>query len=549
MLSSPSIVVHEQVKSTLDSVGPLWEGLERRLFAYYGAGLDDDFLMELRLAFTEGVVNAIRHAHQQDGRIFDVEVVFDVGTIDIRVVDTGPGFEWPEELPDPLAMLDGESGRGVFLIRSLVNEASYVKEEGRNVLTMRKSVIRPKTAVPVSNHEDTQRTRKVLVADDDADIRLLMRHLLQKSGCEVIEAQDGVEALELMRETPDLDAILLDVMMPKLDGLDVLRAYRSENTDRFVPVVLVTAKAGSDEVAEGFEAGADEYVVKPPHAHELRARLRAALRLHDMAEKLRKNAELLTEQLRDARRLQNAVLPPARTELDGVEFHSLFRPADFVGGDMVGYFRLDEDHVGAYVADVSGHGVAAAMFSMWLNQSLHPVSDFNGIVKRRTNEEPFYQIATPGEVCSSVDRIMETNQGDDYLTMFYSVLNTKDGTLQYSCAGHPGPFVMRQDGRIERLQSTAGPVGFGLGFEFGTESVVLEPGDRLLAYSDCALEAMSAEREEFGDERLESLLANTRELGAGDQLQRILEALREFRGGAAFEDDLTLLSVQRKGEP
>ncbi len=534
-----------EIESHLSNVKGLWERVERSLAVYYGEAVSD-VLPKLRLALAEAIVNGIEHAHQEDGRPLKLELKLSESEASFSITDTGPGFEWPSKCEGPPAW-DSEGGRGLFLIRSLMDDVQYVSGDEQNVLTLQKTIPRTERVVQ-QKKPDSART--ILLADDDPQVRLLLSGLIERIGCKVIAVSSGDEALEILCQNVALDAILLDVVMPGRSGLDVLREYKARKQVAFVPVVLVTGRDDPFEVAEGFNAGADEYLIKPPRAQELWARIRAAFRLKDMATDLRSTLDDIEGQLREGRRLQNSVLPAPELSFGRVRFSSVFRPCNYVGGDMVGYFRLDAKRVGFYIADVAGHGLAAAMFSIWVNRSLLPIKDFDGIVKRKTVERPYYEIVRPGQVCSAIDMLMSGNDGlsgDDgerFLTIFYATLDTSTGELDYCCAGHPAPIILRANGEVSRLKANSPPVGLGFGFTFDTESTTLSPGERLIVFSDCAIEAMSPDREEFGEERLMSTVENTRTETPDDQLRSLLSALHTHREVPSLEDDLTLLSAQ-----
>lgn len=528
----------KSVDSYLSSVSVIWESLARALAAHFGNSIET-ILMDIRLAITEVVTNVIRHAHSEDGRPMSVTWKFARDSILIQILDTGPGMEWPEDSDDPPDIM-AEGGRGFFLIEALMDHVAYDCQPEGNCMILVKSV--PST-VKNKEEEDKPTPRRVLVADDDDDIRFIMKRLISKMGYEVITASDGAEALAILTRERHLDAALLDVMMPKMDGLEVVRSYRDAPQENFVPIILVTAKGTLADVVNGLDAGANEYIVKPPHAQEVASRLRAAFRLRDMAADLRQSADQLKEQLREARNLQMEILPPPRKSFGDVVFSSLFRPCDFVGGDMVGYFEVDPDTVVFYVADVSGHGVPAAMFSMWLNRSLQPVVSSTAIVTRQGASGSIKETSSPSEVCTAIDGLMGQGESEKYLTMFYGVLTLSTGELTYCCAGHPAPFLLRCGGGRESLEGSSPPLGMGLGFDFSDSKICLNKGDQLFAFSDCAVEAMSPDRDEFGFERLGQTIEICRKLSPDEQLQAVLAALRTHRHAASFEDDLTLLSI------
>ena len=495
--------LRESIASVLSDMPVFWEMMARALVAHYGPRIDED-MMNVRLAFHEAIANVIKHAHQEDGRPLWFELNLKTDQIELRIWDTGPGFTWPEQDHDVEFDFEDESGRGLFLMRTLMDDAQYLREGDKNLTLLRKTIkdnaagntrlpsvtprsVAPRSVYPRSTYPqstlpqarsrsivptgmDTLRRRRVLVADDDEMTRHMLARLIGKMGHEVILARDGQEAIDRFDKCPKLDAVLIDVMMPNVDGLEAVRRIREGETESYTPIVLLTSKDKAEDIAAGFDAGADEYIVKPPRQAELSARLRAAFRLIDMACELREQSMQLQTQLQEARDLQCAMLPPESYTIGPFNCASIFRPSHYVGGDMLNTFKVDDTRCGLYLADVSGHGVPAALLSMWINRTLQPLRGPGAIIAATCEEAPGYRIFSPAEICDSLDSLLATSECDKYLTIAYVEGDLQSGNLRYCNAGHPPPLVQRRNKRWDRLEQGGAPVGMGLGLGFDNGS-------------------------------------------------------------------------------
>jgi sigma-B regulation protein RsbU (phosphoserine phosphatase) len=249
----------------------------------------------------------------------------------------------------------------------------------------------------------------------------------------------------------------------------------------------------------------------------------------------------LRSDLDAAAELQLSLLPhPAL--LDQVQFDWVFRPTNEVAGDIFNVFPLDPQHIGFYQLDVSGHGVPAAMLSFYLSKILQGAPVRDSFLKRALREEPFYKIVPPNEVVSELNRKFQ-NDGDMFFTMIYGILNTKSGKLQFTQAGHPNPILSRADGSTVLIGGTGFPVGALPNVEFDLVEEQLNPGDRLIIYSDGITECRNERKEQFGSERMRECVENT----ANQQLEEFVRAfvgkLVDWRGRDEFDDDISLLAM------
>ncbi len=379
---------------------------------------------------------------------------------------------------------------------------------------------------------------KILIADDD---RISLRQLaacLRGWGHEVVEAEDGEQAWQALRRER-IGFVISDWMMPNLDGPALCRRIRTFGVPWYVYVILLTANPAKEALVEGLEAGADDFVLKPFNRAELRVRLRAGERILELERNLEERNRCLTEaydaaerDLKAAAAMQASLLPAA---LDGVPWvRSAYRffPTGYVAGDILNWFVLDAHRVGFYVLDVAGHGAASAMLSFSVSKMLTPGpgNDFLG---------------EPAQVASELNRRFE-EPGDamKYFTLIYGVVDARAGTLRLVQAGHPPPLLVTA-GRMWLAEDSGFPVGMLPDVAFEEQLVPFGPGDRLFLYSDGVTECRNAEGEPFGPERLLAGAQATRGADLEEGLDRLAGAVAGWAGDRGFEDDVTLLALER----
>ena len=237
---------------------------------------------------------------------------------------------------------------------------------------------------PLTSSTEAQKTR-VLVVDDSALQRRIVSLNLKKWGFEITEAESGPEALALCQEQA-IDVIISDWIMPGMDGLEFCKEFRKLDLDRYGYFILVTSKNEKNDVAEGLEIGADDFLTKPVNSAELKARIRAGTRVLEMERKLQKQkralnttlAELqaaqeeLNKDLAEAEKLQHSLVPVRYKRLETGEISLLLRSCGHVGGDLVGFFSFSKDRIGLFSLDVSGHGISSALLTARLAGYLSP---------------------------------------------------------------------------------------------------------------------------------------------------------------------------------
>ena len=393
---------------------------------------------------------------------------------------------------------------------------------------------------------------KVLVTDDAADFRLYLRVLLQRWGYEVVEAADGQEALSCL-EANDIRLVVSDWMMPGMSGPDLCRAARATDLGHYVYIILLTGRSDSADLVEGLDAGADDFVTKPFEAQVLRARLRVGERIlaleqrladqnHDLQESRNQLASAYNQIQADlaiAARIQRQLLPTTDQATLPCRAEWLFLPAAQVSGDSFNFFELTPGLIGFYHLDISGHGVPAALLSVSLTHSLVPGG---GPGVAGTN------FLDPATFLVDLNRQLTNRDGEvqNYATIAYGTLEKHTGRVRLALAGHPYPILIRHDGTIEYLRQGGLPVGMFPHVDYETQELCLDPGDRLILYSDGITECSDPSGEAFGYDRFRETLAQAILVGGTGALATALDRrLRAWRGPIHFEDDISMLALER----
>jgi sigma-B regulation protein RsbU (phosphoserine phosphatase) len=396
--------------------------------------------------------------------------------------------------------------------------------------------------------------RHVLVVDDSRAQRHMVSMQLRRWGYRVTECESGDAGLVVCART-DVDIIISDWMMPGLSGLDFCRKFRELGRESYGYFVLLTSKSETTEIADGLEAGADDFLTKPVASSELRARLRAGERMLAMqAELLAKNRVIvstLTElqklydsldrDLIEARKLQQTLIRDRVRDYGWARASLILRNSGRVGGDLVGSFRVDDQRVAVYSIDVSGHGVASAMMTARLAGFLTGSSPDQNLAFHKAPDGR-HSLLSPEAVAERFNRLMlEEIQAEQYFTMAFAVVDRAAGRVSLVQAGHPHPLILRQDGRVERLGHGGLPVGLIPEARYDRLEAPLAPGDRLLLVSDGFTECPMPDGRDFGEEGLTESLRRSSHLGGPDLLEALVWDLTQQSGTDGFPDDVSAI--------
>jgi serine phosphatase RsbU (regulator of sigma subunit) len=385
---------------------------------------------------------------------------------------------------------------------------------------------------------------KILIADDHELSRFKLQNDLEKWGHEVTAAADGEQAWELFNKHK-FAIVITDWMMPKLDGLELVKMIRSAECSDYVYIIMLTAKAEKHDTVAGMGAGADDFLVKPIHRDELQVRLRAGIRITKLNRQLNETNRRLEHGREAAAQIQRLFLPTVKPQIRGYDFAWEHNPCGELGGDMFNIVALGASHVGLYVLDVTGEGVPAALLATTLSRVMAPASDPTSVLVERSAVGSEFRVREPVEVARELNRRFGTQEGKQFFTLAYGVLNLESRTFQFTSAGHP-PLLHLQTGRSPSMLDVEGfPIGMAPDSdEFQQRSVVLEPGDRILIYSDGLPDALRGDGEVFGAARLLEAVQSFSHRALDGVIRSVMSEVRDWRGDADFKDDVSILAFQ-----
>ncbi|WOG25337.1 PP2C family protein-serine/threonine phosphatase [Endozoicomonas sp. 8E] len=394
----------------------------------------------------------------------------------------------------------------------------------------------------------------ILIVEDARDQRLMLSVVLKKQGHQVLEAGNGIQALEILQEHQDVRIIISDWMMPEMDGLELLRQTRKTDLGRYIYFILLTGNADHEAVVEGMNDGADDFLAKPVNFDELAARLKAGIRIIELETQLEQQNTQLVEaiqtvekDLESAAKAQEVLLAQPAT-IQHVSFDWFFKPSKILGGDMFGYQAIDGETLGFYQLDVAGHGIPSALFSFTLNNILSETSGRGSIVKETLDHEPFNKVRAPEKVLASLNRRFQlTPESMLYFTIAYGLINSRTGQVTLSQAGHPQPlWIHRDKAFVEPVAGGGVPIGMMPDMEYTSSTLQFQPGDRLFLYSDGVTECENTEGQQFGETRLLQCLQDTLDEDLKSVIDQVEKNVRDWSELDRFDDDVTYLLLEWK---
>jgi phosphoserine phosphatase RsbU/P len=374
---------------------------------------------------------------------------------------------------------------------------------------------------------------KILIIDDDPTTLVVLRKTLLEDGYEVITAMDGIEGLEQAnRIRPAL--IICDWIMPKLDGLELCRRVKANPELSTIFFILLTARGGVEDRVQGLDSGADDFLAKPVELNELRARIRAGLRLNRVYQALQEQKRMLEVELLEAADYVRSLLPEPL--LGEVNIDARFIPSRQLGGDCFDYYWLDPDYLAIYLLDVSGHGLGAALPS---------ISVLNLLRSQSMDGVNFYQ---PNHVLRALNETFQMDdQNDKYFTIWYGVYNQVKRQLIYSSAGHPPALLIsntsNESSDIQRLKTVSLPIGMMPDTKFVNQRCDIGTCSTLYIFSDGIYEIMQADGDIWGLDGFISFLASQQNQIHQDGLNCILDHIKTLNISDSLEDDLSLLRI------
>jgi sigma-B regulation protein RsbU (phosphoserine phosphatase) len=384
---------------------------------------------------------------------------------------------------------------------------------------------------------------KILVVDDEPDLELMISQKFRKqvrdNELQFEFVKSGVEALQKLQDKGEADVVLTDINMPEMDGLTLLAKLNEQYP--LLKSVIVSAYGDMSNIRTALNRGAFDFVTKPIDFNDLEITLKKTIqeaRAFKRAVKEHDQLVALQQELDVARKIQQSIVPrkfPPFPERKEFEIHAEMIPARDVGGDFYDFFLIDDGRLGFVIGDVSGKGVPAALF-MAVSKTLLKATALKGV--------------PPEECLQQVNRILFLESvAAMFVTIFYGILNTRTGEVDYCNGGHNPPYILRANGSVEALESKGGLVlGAMRNTAYKAQKMVLQSGDGIFLFTDGVTEAMNRSDEQFSENRLEENLQRVLSASLPEVVQSVIAAVRNFSDEAPQADDITVLALKFLGK-
>ncbi len=370
----------------------------------------------------------------------------------------------------------------------------------------------------------------VLVVDDNPDMRMLIEKLLGREYT-LLTAENGREGLGLARSArPDL--ILMDVLMPEMNGYEATRELKKDPYLQAIPVVMLTARTETESKLEGLQHGADDYIAKPFDPRELIARVASLIRISEYRRLLAERNRIIESELDMARELQHKLLPGFHPQIPGLDFVAQYIPMDKVGGDFFDFIQRppqaeNGEMLGILLADVSGHGIPGAFFS--------------AVTKMAFQHNIGLSEDGPALLGVINETVLRYSVQGMFLTALYVRVYPTRRKLYYTLAGQTRPLLYRRrTDEMFELYSKGFPIGIASSPKFQELVMDLDAGDRIVLYTDGVTE-IAGDISLFGDDGLKEFVREHRDLSPDEFTETLLRHLRRLTGGERFYDDVTLI--------
>jgi sigma-B regulation protein RsbU (phosphoserine phosphatase) len=384
---------------------------------------------------------------------------------------------------------------------------------------------------------------RILVVDDEPDLEHLVqqkfRKRIKERELEFVFAQNGVDALEKLNSDGKIELVLTDINMPEMDGLTLLTELAKLNA--ILKSVVVSAYGDMENIRTAMNRGAYDFVTKPINLDDLETTINKAIKELNVLKAAIESRDKLTSienELKIATEIQTSIIPqdfpafPDRTEF---EVFAKMIPAKEVGGDFYDFFAIDKSRIGIVIGDVSGKGVPAAML-MAISRTLLKATALKGI--------------SPDICLTEINNIIaEESLSTMFVSLFYGILDTRNGNFEYCNAGHNLPYKISNNGDIKQIENVGGLfIGAFKDTDYEPQTITLQPNDALFLYTDGVTEAMDANDNEFGDDRLDETLQKMLDKSPTDLTNSIIDEVKIFSDGTVQSDDITCLGLKYFGK-
>lgn len=372
--------------------------------------------------------------------------------------------------------------------------------------------------------------KKILIVDDEVvNIQVLKSQLLF-AGYQVEAAYSGEEALYKINSGLLPDLIILDVRMPKISGYEVCETVRKTYDISVLPILMLTAKNQPKDAVLGFQSGANDYVNKPFNSHELLARVNNLLSQSNLISTKDKLKDLEFE-LGIARSMQQSIIPLTMPEVEACTIFTKYIPMEEIGGDYYDFYVEEDNSLVAIIADVAGHGIPAAIVASMVNIS------YQVECKRSVD---------PQQILLGMNELLYNKQKSRFVTATVVHLNKEKNKLTIANAGHTPTLIWRgMSNRLDIIKNDTGiPLGiFDKNNNIQNREVPVGPGDRIILYTDCIVEARNENNEFFEEERFFEFIKQNMHLSSDIFIDTLIYQLATWTNGEKFKDDFTVVMI------
>jgi serine phosphatase RsbU (regulator of sigma subunit) len=377
--------------------------------------------------------------------------------------------------------------------------------------------------------------KKTILVVDDAPANIRVVNEILHNSYKVRIATNGAKALEMASAPPTPDLILLDIVMPGIDGYEVCARLKANPVTQDIPVIFLTGQTESTDETKGFEVGAVDYIHKPFSPAVVAARVQTHLALREARQLLARQLLAIREELETARQIQLSILPREIPEPKGLDIAARYIPMTSVAGDFYDFIVIDENRIGVLVADVSGHGMPAALIASMLKIAFAAQSPNAG---------------DPARVLSGLNQALCGKFQGHYVTAAYVLIDTGKQSLWYAGAGHP-PLLLREQssGIVRNVLENGLFLGYFPAAEYSAVETPFQEGDWLVLYTDGVTESLDTSNEQFGEEGLKLFMEQHPDATATEFADGLLARVSQWTGrapGQDPDDDVTLLAIHFK---
>lgn len=380
-----------------------------------------------------------------------------------------------------------------------------------------------------SEYTNSSEKATILIVDDEPINVQVLENQLRLEGYNILTAENGMEAINIIQTQCIPDLVILDVMMPKMTGYHVCSLIREKYSLYNLPVLLLTAKNQINDIVAGFESGANDYLSKPFDRRELIARVDTLITLKDAVSK-HNRLESIQKELEIAKRIQYSILPETLPVIPGLDIHASYKPMDLVGGDFYDFHCINNRSLGVILADVSGHGIPAALISSMVKIAF-------------CMQNPFYD--QPDKILMNIHSAIYGKCETHFVAASYLYINLEKMKLLHANAGH-SPFIIhkKHSGELITANSRGKIIGLVPIDHCEMREINIEHGDRVILYTDCVTETRNAAGDFFGEERFYNYIREKAYENAMQFTHNLQAYLEEWSGNKGlFEDDLTIIVI------